>query len=270
MKKPGVYISDEILRNPELSFWDRVILSTLIHWNENRQGEPFKQKTICARWNLEKGNCSRCFKNLIKKGYIKKAGAGVYEVLKVVKTTTNKSCQNDNPELSKRQLKVVKNTTPHHISNKLLKSIKKETPEKEILKGEEIETPLIEKEKEKAPPISATPPQDFPLWQQAAAALVGWYELNEGQQSYIYGTTHVKEWETLKKFIVECCAYYGSENEYKTKQIIKNPGRQSALVTRWIANDRKFNGGRNKNKGKNKIDSQFIDNLADELNNHNI
>ena len=241
MKKKGVFIEDEILRDKALTMWERVIFAMLSNWYNTQLGKPITQKYISSRLGLDKGEMSKHITNLIGKGYIEKGGRGVYiPGDKVGKTPTNEllqSWENPNYELGKPQLKVGKTPTTHLYTNKKNKNIIKEEKEKE----KEKETFYITAEGlEKEPPYSARPPfSDLLLWQQAAAAFVAFYEGNAGQCDMMYGTTPIKDMGALKLCIMDCCSYY-CDQDFKLNEIIKNPARSSGIIYRWAANSNKF------------------------------
>lgn len=243
MKRKGVFIDDEILQDKALTLWERVIFAMLSNWHNTQLGKPISQKYICSRLAIDKGEMSKHIKNLKGKGYIENPKKGVYiPASKVGKTPTNEpieSWENPNYELGKPQLKVGKTPTTHLIYNKKNKKSIKGENKKEIEK--EKETFYLTAEKlEKEPPLSARPPlSDLPLWQQAAAAFVAFYEANEGQREVLYGMTPVKGLDSLKSIILECCSYY-CDQDYKMKQVIENPARMSGLITRWAGNSKKF------------------------------
>jgi hypothetical protein len=266
-KELGVFISDEILKDKALTLWERVIYSMILNLHNNKGECRAKQSYFCKRLGVDKGNFSKHLKNLISKGYVKKGDKRgiLIPAQKVVKTTTNPN----NEKLLKQQLKVVTTTTQHHIVYNI-KDIKENNPKK-IITDQEKNKPLEIPNLEKQPPAPAAPPlDDLPLWQQAARAFVDWYGADESQREYIYATTHIKTFEALKNIIVACCGYY-CENDYKMKQVIKNPGRLSGMVVKWISTDKQYK--RNKPAKKNggaDLSDDFINNLNNQINNLNL
>ena len=265
MKKKGVFIEDEILQDKALTLWERVIFAMLSNWYNTQEGRPITQKYICSRLALGKGEMSKHISNLIGKGYIEKGGRGVYipgdKVRKTPTTEPIQSWENPNHELGKPQLKVRKTPTTHLYTNK---------KNKKIIKGENKNEKEIEKQTfyltaeklEKEPPHSARPPlSDLPLWQQAAAAFVAFYEGNAGQLEMLYATTPIKDLDSLKMIIMDCCSYY-CDNDYKMKEAVKNPARMSGIISRWAANSNKYKKQPIKSKqGGTDISDEFLTKL---------